>query len=82
MEAGPVKGGILGNDCGLGKTFTTFDLIAMMAAKCVRFAKEGKKFDVRPTLIVVPPSLIGSWYEEWHKYWKKITDKAFCPSLF
>ncbi|OJD15815.1 hypothetical protein AJ78_03957 [Emergomyces pasteurianus Ep9510] len=54
--ASPVPGGILGDECGLGKTIQTLLLI------CYRAEMGQSPF--KPTLLIVPSYLINNWMEE------------------
>lgn len=57
-----VKGGILADAMGLGKTLT---MISLLATDWPRQAK-----GVGPTLLVVPPSLLRTWEEELRRHTK------------
>ena len=58
-------GSILADDMGLGKT------IQILAA--ILYFKEQAKFDSRPTLIIVPPTLISNWEKEINRFTPDLT---------
>ncbi len=58
-------GGVLADDMGLGKTFQSLMLLSSIKEKKLN---DGK----RPHLIVVPPSLVFNWHNEF---------KRFCPHI-
>ena len=60
-------GGVLADDMGLGKTLQT---IAHLASE-----KEARRLD-RPSLIVVPTSLVGNWQRELRRRDAKILARA------
>lgn len=60
-------GGVLADDMGLGKTFQSLMLIAS-----IKESNKNNKEKLKPHLIVVPPSLIFNWYNEF---------KRFCPDI-
>ncbi|KAL4981348.1 P-loop containing nucleoside triphosphate hydrolase protein [Aspergillus falconensis] len=59
QEAGPVKGGILADGCGLGKTLQALTLIASAAKQ---LGKDAQPY--RPTLILCPAGLVDTWFLE------------------
>ena len=71
-EAGAVRGGILADEMGMGKTIQTISLLlhakAERAKAAVEAAKEGKALTAAerpgPTLIVVPTSALVQWEDE------------------
>ena len=60
-EGQPLGGGILGDDCGLGKTLTALTLVYMSP----KVRAGPKKF--RPTLVACPASVINVWVTEYIK---------------
>jgi SNF2 family DNA or RNA helicase len=60
QEAGPIQGGIVADDCRLGKTIQTL--------AHVWFASHRQEPPYRPTLIVVPPNLIDTWLDEFRRH--------------
>lgn len=61
QERGPIGGGLLADDTGLRKTRLCGALVYMAAID--RTAMHAA-VDFRPTLIIVPQSLLGAWIEE------------------
>ncbi|KAL4970556.1 uncharacterized protein BDV14DRAFT_195243 [Aspergillus stella-maris] len=55
-EKGPVKSGILGDGCGLGKTLTTLSFLYASSTT--------NNAPFKPTLIVVPARVIDTWFHE------------------
>ncbi len=58
-------GSILADDMGLGKT------IQILSA--ILYLKEQNQFDSKPTLIIVPPTLISNWENEIKKFTPDLT---------
>ena len=58
-------GCILADDMGLGKTIQVLSAIL--------YFKEQNQFDNKPTLIIVPPTLISNWENEIKKFTPKLT---------
>jgi hypothetical protein len=65
-----LKGGILADEMGLGKTITLFSLIAGNTPR--RSGRGGGGSLRRPTLIVVPLSLMVQWVSEFRRHTKHI----------
>ena len=75
-ETGPVQGGILADEMGMGKTIQTISMLLHQKAERVKaavaLAKEGKvlteaekrELGHGPTLVVVPTSALVQWEEE------------------
>jgi SNF2 family DNA or RNA helicase len=61
QEGGPLNGGILALDCGLGKTITTLMHIAKQAESVETRAALGLQADCPPTLILCPNSIVDVW---------------------
>ena len=68
-EAGPIKGGILADEMGMGKTIQTISLLlhakSERASRAVACAKRGEALAraerPAPTLVVVPTSALPQW---------------------
>ena len=71
----PLKGGVLGDAIGSGKTVVTIALIlkGIEQARANRSVKDGKS---AATLIVVPPGLVKQWDDE-----RKVSLTAFIDAL-
>ena len=71
-EAGPIKGGILADEMGMGKTIQTISLLlhakSERASRAVACAKRGEALAraerPAPTLVVVPTSALPQWEDE------------------
>jgi hypothetical protein len=57
-------GACLADDMGLGKTIQVIDLLLQLKARDAEPASKGAKATARPSLLVVPASLIGNWKQE------------------
>ncbi|MCA9222757.1 MAG: DEAD/DEAH box helicase, partial [Planctomycetales bacterium] len=55
-------GACLADDMGLGKTIQVIDLLLTLRRE------DGGRDDVRPTLLIVPASLIGNWKSEFERF--------------
>jgi SNF2 family DNA or RNA helicase len=62
-------GGCLADDMGLGKTLQTITMLTRVYVKGVRGVKEVKK----PSLIVMPRSLLFNWQDELQKFAPQLT---------
>jgi hypothetical protein len=58
QETGPIKGGLLALDCGLGKTISTLIHITKQAEIVETQFQAGKAVDCRATLILCPNSIV------------------------
>ena len=65
QEATPIEGGILTDDCGIGKTLQALVLVLRAARRLEQLHKDGQ-FDgpFQPTLILCPPHVIDIWFSE------------------
>jgi SNF2-related domain len=72
QEKGPLKGGILALDCGLGKTITSLMHIAKQAEQVEALSRLGFQADCRPTLILCPNSIVDVWYKEWRSFFQGV----------
>ncbi|TGO07475.1 hypothetical protein BTUL_0273g00010 [Botrytis tulipae] len=65
QEDSPMRGGIVANECGLGKTIEIYGLIHEQSLAAIKRHRElGSQFGVkrekyRPTLVLVPSTVIG-----------------------
>ncbi|PYV87779.1 MAG: hypothetical protein DMG90_16790 [Acidobacteria bacterium] len=76
QETGPLKGGVLALDCGLGKTITSLIHIAKQAEQAeqaeARVRLGSGTADCRPTLILCPNSIVDVWFKEWRSYFRGV----------
>ncbi|KAL2801512.1 P-loop containing nucleoside triphosphate hydrolase protein, partial [Aspergillus granulosus] len=73
QEAGPIHGGILADDCGLGKTLQALTLIWSRAGR-----KRSETGRWGPTLIIAPTTVIPVWIREaTHRFGDDLTLKLF-----
>lgn len=70
-----VRGGVLADQVGYGKTAITLGLIDCALAKIKREVRDGDempgKIPVKATLVIVPPHLVKQWCSEITKFTKK-----------
>ena len=66
QESSPIGGGIVADDCGLGKT------IQMLAAITYDATRHAADHQHRPTLIIVPPGVLDTWVQEWRRYFSNV----------
>ena len=59
QENCPIGGGVVADDCGLGKTIRTLAFIVM---KALLLPKD--YVDHKPTLLAMPSSIIDTWLQE------------------
>lgn len=79
QEYRPIKGGILADACGLGKTLMGVGLVYYHTRLQVLAQVEGYTF--KPSLLVVPAGLIDTWESEILKFFGDcITLKIFYGS--
>ncbi|GMH56832.1 hypothetical protein TrLO_g11280 [Triparma laevis f. longispina] len=65
----PLRGGVLADAIGAGKTVISIGLILKGLKKSRDFAKKNKELsESAATLIVVPPGLINQWEDEFKKF--------------
>lgn len=73
-EPEKVRGGMLADAMGLGKSLTVTALIATDRSDPVNGTQGSDRYPGKdpwtpgPTLLVIPPSLLRTWQEELHKY--------------
>lgn len=60
----PLRGGILANSVGMGKTFSAVALVLMEHQKCLDAKAEGQPFKARPSMILAPANLMRQIHEE------------------
>jgi SNF2 family DNA or RNA helicase len=72
QEAGPIKGGLLALDCGMGKTISTLMHITKQAEQVEAQVQAGKAVDCRATLVLCPNSIVDVWYKEWRTFFQNV----------
>ena len=65
-----IRGGIVADDCGLGKTILTLAMVYFKAKRMLAQQEEGELVEFKPTLIVCPSPVIDVWFKEWEKLFK------------
>lgn len=70
QENGPVKGGMVSDDSGTGKTILALLFLAKQAEKIAAEHKAGKEVDCRPTLVICPSSTLEIWLSEWRSHFQ------------
>ena len=73
QEGTAIAGGVVGDDCGLGKTNQTLAFIYLTALMLPDDFKHHK-----PTIIAVPPSIIDTWLAEHSRYFSDLLDLWLC----
>ncbi|KAI9775006.1 MAG: hypothetical protein M1839_001606 [Geoglossum umbratile] len=70
QEMSPVRGGIVADGCGLGKTNQT---LAFLATSLRHNETSGlPRRSYRPTLIIAPPAVIQTWIDEYTDYFSDV----------
>lgn len=64
QESLPIRGSIIADDCGTGKTVIMLTTILEGARRAVRDAAAGARGPWKPTLIIAPPHVVDVWVEE------------------
>jgi SNF2-related domain len=67
-----LRGGILANACGTGKTITVLLYLALRKRRILQEVENGsrKAEDVEPIIIFVPNTVIQEWLQDWQKNMK------------
>ena len=65
QEASVLGGGVVADDCGVGKTVLTLALIYQQWLALVKRADAGEEVEFRPTLVLSPTPVIDVWFQEW-----------------
>jgi SNF2 family DNA or RNA helicase len=72
QEAGPIKGGLLALDYGLGKTISTLIHITKQAEIVEAQFQTGKAVDCRAILVLCSNSIVDVWYKEWRTFFRDV----------
>jgi SNF2 family DNA or RNA helicase len=78
QELQPLRGGIVADGCGLGKTLQT---LAFLHCTLVRDRRAMKLQPHRPTLVLVPTGVIDTWVTEWARFFKNSLDLRVYHSI-
>ncbi|KAI0120581.1 hypothetical protein BJ170DRAFT_600523 [Xylariales sp. AK1849] len=85
LERSVLRGSLLANEVGTGKTITAIALMILDYNEICRKSDAGEPFEARPSLMVVPASLVGQTFSEVTKYFGGIIELKCCygsPSEF
>lgn len=73
QEGGPIGGGLVADDCGVGKTILIFLHLVFQAQRREReYQQDPKSTDCRPTLILCPNNLLAVWVQEWSRFFSGV----------
>lgn len=70
QEQSPMRGSLLADDCGTGKTVIMLSVILEGARRAVRDHAAGSTGPWKPTLIVTPPHVVDVWVDEVQRFFK------------
>lgn len=74
-EDSHVGGGIIADDCGLGKTALALSHIYLSWKEQVRLSEQpGSTVEFRPTLILCPATVVNVWHSEWDAHFSSKLD--------
>ena len=76
QEESPIKGGVIGDDCGLGKTIQTLAFIVFSALRLPPGYSNHQ-----PTIIQLPPSIIDTWLLESSRHFINTLDVILCHRM-
>lgn len=74
MENSVLRGALMANEVGIGKTITAICVIILDWLDMKRKAAEGEAIEAYPTLMVVPASLVGQTFNEVTKWFGGLID--------
>lgn len=64
QESLPIRGGIIADDCGTGKTIIMLTTILHSARRARVQASQGGTGPWKPTIVIAPPHVVDVWIEE------------------
>jgi SNF2 family DNA or RNA helicase len=73
QEDGPIGGGLVADDCGVGKTVSTLTAIKVAADRDKARAHAGEAITFRPTLILAPSIVVDVWFAECQPFFPDLT---------
>jgi SNF2 family DNA or RNA helicase len=68
QEASEIRGGIIADDCGLGKTVTLLSVVLLQKD----IENWHVNYGYRPTLVIAPKQVIGVWAADMEKYFPSL----------
>jgi SNF2 family DNA or RNA helicase len=68
QEQGLIGGGVVADDCGVGKTVSALTAIKVDADRAKAKAASGEKVTFRPTLILAPSIVVDVWFTECQQF--------------
>lgn len=74
QEQSPLRGCLLADDCGTGKTIIMLTVILEGARRALREQASGSTGPWRPTLIITPPHVVDVWVDEVQRFFKSELD--------
>ena len=74
QERLPIKGGMIADDCGTGKTIIMLAVILEQYRQALRNKAEGSMGPWKPTLIIVPPHVVDVWFQEVQRFFSTELD--------
>lgn len=68
QEELPIRGGIIADDCGTGKTIIMLSVILERARQAILDQQNGGSGPWKPTIVIAPPHVVDVWYEEVQRF--------------
>jgi len=64
----PIRGGMIADDCGTGKTIIMLTVILEQYRKAQFDYTQGAKGPWKPTLVIAPPHVVDVWFQEVQRF--------------